>query len=218
MSEIIKIILADDHAIFRQGIRMLLENRPDFEVIAEAAHGAELQSLVPFHTPDVVLMDLKMPEVDGIEATEWLRREWPDVKIIVLSMVGSDQMMVHLMEKGVHGYLIKNVQADELYTAIEHVVHKGVYLNERVSQALLRAMQFKERTPPTLAHGVTLTEREREVLDLICEGLTSAEIGERLFISTRTTEGHRKNLIAKFEVRNTAALIIKAIKDEWVKV
>ena len=212
----IRIILADDHALFRQGIRMLLENRPDFQVIAEAAHGAELQALVPHHTPDVVLLDLKMPEVDGVETTEWLRREWPKVKIIILSMVGSDQMIIHLMEKGVHGYLNKNVQAQELYQAIEHTITKGVYLNERVSQALLRGMQSKQRTPPSLAHGVTLTEREREVLELICEGLTSAEIGEKLFISTRTTEGHRKNLIAKFEVRNTAALIIKAIKDGWV--
>ena len=218
MEKEIHIILADDHALFRQGIRLLLQNKPHFNVVAEAANGQELKDLVPHHTPEVVLLDLKMPLLDGLEATEWLRQAWPEVKIIVLSMVSTDEMMVHLMEKGVHGYLLKDCQAEELFEAIEHVVEKGVYLNARVSHALLKATQHRTRTKPTLSHGVTLTAREQEVLELICEGLTSTEIGERLFISPRTAEGHRKKLIAKFDVRNTAALIVKAIKDGWVQI
>ena len=217
MEDQINLILADDHALFRQGIRLLLQNKPNMHVVAEASNGQELMSLVPHHRPDVVLMDLKMPQIDGLEATEWLRKAWPEVKIIVLSMISSEQMVVHLMERGVHGYLLKDVQAEELFEAIEHVVTKGVYLNARVSEALLKGVKHRHRAKPTLAHGVTLTEREQEVLELICEGLTSTEIGEKLFISPRTAEGHRKKLIAKFEVRNTAALVVKAIKDGWVQ-
>ncbi|HAP62168.1 MAG TPA: DNA-binding response regulator [Cytophagales bacterium] len=213
----IRIILCDDHALFRQGIRLLLQNKPHMEVVAEAATGRELMDLVPHYTPDVILLDLKMPHVDGLEATDWLRKVWPEVKIIVLSMINTDQMILHMMEKGVHGYLLKDVEAEELFEAIDHVVTKGVYLNERVSQALLKGMQHRTRNKPTLAHGVTLTDREAEVLQLICEGLTSEEIGEKLFISKRTAEGHRKTLIEKFEARNTAALVVKAIKDGWVE-
>jgi len=213
---LIKVILADDHALFRQGLRLMLNNQPNIIIVAEAADGAELKALIPQSPPDVVLLDLEMPKVTGIEAAEWLLAEWPEVKIVVLSMVASDQMVAHLMEKGVHGYLLKDCQAEELFEAIEHVVSKGTYLNKQVSQALLNSMRNKQRTPPNLPFNVSLTEREREVLHLICEGLSTDEVAQRLFISPRTVEGHRKNLIAKFGVRNIAALVAKAYKDGWV--
>ena len=216
--ETIKVMIADDHALFRQGVQLMLQNRPNLQVVGEAANGQEVQDLMPSLQPDVVLLDLEMPEVDGIATTDWLLTHHPEVKIVVLTMIQSEQMMVHLFGKGVHGYLLKDCQAEELFEAITHVVTKGMYLTAAASAALLHGIKRKTRQAPSLAHGITLTEREREVLGLICEACSTQEIAEQLFISPRTVEGHRKNLLAKFEVRNTAALVVKAYKDGWVQV
>ncbi|HAA21293.1 MAG TPA: DNA-binding response regulator, partial [Cytophagales bacterium] len=184
--------------------------------VAEAADGNELIQEVAEHTPDVVLLDLNMPEMDGLEAADYLRLQYPDVRIVVLTMMDNDEMILHMMEKGVHSYLVKNSSTGEIIETIQQVVAQGVYTNELMSQAMLRKERDPRRGPRTLNHEITLTEREKEVLELICEGLTSAQIGERLFISPRTAEGHRKKLIAKFEVKNTAQLIIKVIKGGWL--
>ncbi|HAP58394.1 MAG TPA: DNA-binding response regulator [Cytophagales bacterium] len=212
----IRMILADDHALFREGLRSILETYDDLEVVAEAAHGKELQALLSQHEVDVVLLDLKMPEMDGMEATDWLRERHPEMKIIILTMIDEDRMMAHLMEKGVHGYLLKDAHADELHAALKAVVDRGYYFNERTSKALLESVKHKNKKPPTLDFGQVLTRREQEVLDLICQEQTTAEIGEKLFISPRTVEGHRKSLVEKFNVRNTAGLVLKAYKDGWV--
>ena len=213
----IRLILADDHALFREGLRSILETYEDLQVVAEAAHGKELQALLSQHEIDVVILDLKMPQMDGLEATDWLRQHHPEVKVIILTMIDEDRMVAHLMEKGVHGYLLKDAHADELRNAIKAVMERGYFFNERTSKALLEGMKKKGQKPPTLEYGQVLTRREQEVLELICQELTTAEIGEKLFISPRTVEGHRKNLVEKFGVRNTAGLVLKAYKEGWIK-
>lgn len=213
----IRLVIADDHALFREGLRTILNTYEDLEVVAEAAHGRELQALMGQHEVDVVLLDLKMPEMDGLQATAWLREKHPEVRVIILSMVDEDRMVAHLMEQGVHGYLLKDTQSDELHRALRSVVDRGYYFNERTSKALLESVKHKSKKPPSLDYGQTLTRREQEVLDLICKELTTAEIGEKLFISPRTVEGHRKSLVEKFGVRNTAGLVLKAYKEGWIE-
>ena len=213
----IRLMLADDHALFREGLRSILDTYEDLKVVAEAAHGKELQDLLSQHAVDVVLLDLKMPEMDGLQVTDWLRDRHPEVRIIILSMIDEDRMVAHLMEKGVHGYLLKDTRAEELHTAIRAVMERGYYFNERTSKALLTSVQAKSRKPPSLEFGQSLTTREQEVLELICQEFTTNEIGEKLFISPRTVEGHRKSLVEKFGVRNTAGLVLKAYKEGWVE-
>jgi len=214
----IDILLADHQPLFRYGVRQLLLDTPGINVVGETSRGVELMALVQELNPDLIIMDLRLPDIDGLEVVEMLRQSYPEAKILVLSDTMGEDVIVHVMRLGVSGFLAKDCAMEELPLAISEIYTSGTYMTPRVQKALLHGVQHRHRTRPSLNHGITLTDREKEVLELICEGLTSAEIGERLFISPRTAEGHRKKLIAKFEVRNTAALIIKAIKDGWLAV
>lgn len=218
MSTKIKLALVDDHNLFRQGIKLLLQSMPDVELVIEASNGREFIDQVDEHAPDVVLLDLDMPEMNGIETAKELRKRGSETGIIILTMYDDEQMIAHLMELGANGYLLKDTSEEELGKAIHNVYENQFYFNDFVSKALLTGVRNKRKGEPKIGNQVDLTRRESEVLQLICEELTTQEMADKLFLSPRTVEGHRQNLIEKFGVKNTAGLIIRSIKLGFVTV
>lgn len=213
----IKVALADDHALFREGLKAILSRLEGIEVVIEAANGKELIDAMAVNETDVVLLDLEMPEMDGMEACKKIREQSSEVKILVLTMHEEERMTAYLMEIGANGYLLKNTRRDELLNAIQTVHNTGVYSTDRVTTALLNSLKQRSKKTPALG-AVQLTRREQEVLELIAQELTNTEIGERLFISEKTVDGHRMNLLSKFNVKNTAGLILKAVRQGFIAV
>ncbi len=209
--------MVDDHAIFRQGLRHALSGRGRLELIFEADSGESLLEQMEKTPVDLVLMDLKMPGMGGIEATRRLRQNYEDLKIIVLTMFDEEQMVLHLMEAGANGYLLKNADAEEIVLAIYSAMENGFYFNELVSSTMLRSLMDRKTVSGRFRPEVKLTEREIEVLRYICEEMTAAEIGERIFLSPRTVEGIRANLLSKVGVRNTAGLVLYAVRHGIVE-
>lgn len=215
--EKIRFAVVDDHAIFRQGLRHALSGRGRLELIFEADSGESLLEQMEKTPVDLVLMDLKMPGMGGIEATRRLRQNYEDLKIIVLTMFDEEQMVLHLMEAGANGYLLKNADAEEIVLAIYSAMENGFYFNELVSSTMLRSLMDRKTVSGRFRPEVKLTEREIEVLRYICEEMTAAEIGERIFLSPRTVEGIRANLLSKVGVRNTAGLVLYAVRHGIVE-
>jgi DNA-binding NarL/FixJ family response regulator len=215
MSEkVITVAIADDHALFREGVRQILRNFDNIDLIMEAENGQDLITKLKNKVPDVLLLDLEMQVMDGIETLKYLKQEaaYEDLKVLILSMYREERMIAYLMELGANGYLMKDADPDEFELAIRTVHKEGFYFNEHVSHAMLGSLKQKTKKIPSLGNNFQITEREMDVLQLIAQGMTTTEIGEKLFISNRTVEGHRKNLLSKLDARNTASLIMKAIK------
>ena len=214
----IKLALVDDHNLFRQGIKLLLQSMPDVELVIEASNGQEFIDALTEVTPDVLLLDLDMPVMNGIETAKEIRKRGLETGIIILTMYDDEQMIAHLMELGANGYLLNDTSEEELNKAIHSVYETQFYFNDFVSKALLTGVRNKRKAEPKIGTQIDLTRRESEVLQLICEELTTQEMADKLFLSPRTVEGHRQNLIEKFGVKNTAGLIIRAIKLGFVSV
>jgi two-component system response regulator DegU len=209
----VQIALLDDHPLFRQGMRYILQSLPYVESVSEAAELPELQATCRQRLPDVLLLDLQMPNIDGPEAARLLLQEFPDLKIIVLSMFSADKYITQMMKAGARSYLPKDVDQDQLRTTIEEVLTTGFHFTPRISRALIRGVQHPERTPtPKMPDLVQFTTREHEVLRLICQGRTAADIAEQLFISRRTVEGHRQKLLEKTSAPNSAGLVVYAAR------
>ena len=214
----IKVVLTDDHNLFRQGIRYLLSLMEGIDLIYETSGGNELIEKLETEVPDVLLLDLDMPEPYGIETLKRIRPIYPDLGVIILTTYNDPKMMAYLMELGANSYLLKDCEAETLERAIRGVYHEGYYFTREVSAAMLKGLKGHSRKKPVLDNKNTLTEREVEVLQLICEEHTAKEIADRLFISIRTAEGHRRHLIEKLGVKNTAGLIVKSIKEGIVNI
>lgn len=212
----IKIAIADDYKIFREGLKVGLSADNDLEVMMEADNGEDLLKALEKETPDVILMDLKMPIMDGMEATKEVRKKYPAVKVLVVSMYEDDKFIIHLMENGANGYLLKNTEPDEIRRSIYAVYENGYYFNDLVNKALLKKLVLKNNLKPSFNQNVELTERELEVLKLICEEKTAAEIAKEIFLSPRSVEGIRQRLIEKVGVRNSAGLVMFAVKSGLV--
>ena len=211
----IKLVVADDHNLFRKGITGMLSLIPDFEVIGEAANGLELLEFLQYNQPDIVLMDLQMPVMDGFQATEKVQELFPKVKIIIVSMHEEDRFIIHLLEKGVNGYLLKDSEAGEVENAIRRVMVDGYYYSDFVSKALHRKLLTKlPNKQPTFQNKLQISQRELEVLQQLCEGLSTLEISQKLFVSPRTVEGHRLRLLEKTGTKNTAGLVAYAFKND----
>jgi DNA-binding NarL/FixJ family response regulator len=203
-------IIADDHPVFRQGLRLVLSDDPALRLQAEAANGHELLEKLRFEQPDVVLLDLKMPGMDGIAATRIIREKYPDVRILILTMHDDEQLILHMLEAGANGYLVKNSDAEEIKLALRACAENGYYFSDRVSTVMLKKVMGKGANPAFSKPA--LTDRELEILALLCEGLTAVEIGKRIFLSPRTVEGIKAGLLEKTGVRNTAGLIMYAVR------
>lgn len=209
----IKIGLVDDHNLFREGIKALLSSVKTIEMVLEAENGQDLFNRLETRVPDLVLLDLDMKEMNGIETTKRLSQDYPDMKIIILTMHKEERIIAYMMEIGAHGYLLKDTNQAELTEAIEKVYHHGFYFNPRMASAMLKGLKDKSKTEPKLGNSFDLTKREMEVLHFIAQELTTTEMAEKMFLSERTIEGYRKNLLDKMGVKNAAGLILKAIKE-----
>ncbi|PKK37961.1 DNA-binding response regulator [Siphonobacter sp. SORGH_AS_0500] len=210
----IRVAVADDHALFRRGLANILNTYDGIKVIIEAQDGQDLLTQMAFEAPDVILLDLQMPVMDGIKATEQLRLRFPDVKIIIISMHDDDGFVAHLMELGANGYIIKDSDPDEVVKAIQTVVKENYYYGAFINKVMHRRMLDKAKTKkPSFTAQPALSERELEVLQLICSGLTNAQIAAKLFLSDRTVEGHRTRIMEKIGAKNTAAMVVYAVKN-----
>lgn len=212
----IKIALVDDHKLFRKGLLSILQQSEDLEVLFEAVNGKEFLEHPLLETVEVVLLDIQMPELDGIATTKLLREKNQEIKIIILSMHDEDQFILHLMEIGANGYLLKDTDTDEVIQAIKKVHDSGVYFSDFVSRVMLRKMNKNIQATKIFNYKTDLSTRELEVLKHICEGLTTTEIGDKMCISPRTVEGHRLRIMEKLGVNNTAKLVAFAIKNDLV--
>ncbi len=217
--ERISIALIDDQVLFRQGIAALIKSEPVFELVTEADNGNDfLQQLsVMTDYPDIALMDMEMPGMDGIELNRQLRKKYPGIKVIVLSVHAADRLIARMIEAGASGYLVKNCDRVELVNAVKTVIERGFYLNDHVLKAMQQtAGQRKTVIKKVNNIPVLLSEREKEILTLICKEYSNAQIAEKLYISVRTVDGHRNNLLAKTGCANTAGLVVFAIKNHIV--
>lgn len=201
----IKIILADDHVLIREGFKSLLGKSPDFEIVGEAEDGRSLIELVKQTPTDVILVDITMPGLTGVEAMEQLKKSNPDLKFIILSMHEEREYVLNSVKTGAEGYLLKNVERKELENAITTVYNGGKYFSPFVVSILAESV-----SKPTGETG-DITPREKEVLELVAKGFSTKQIADQLDISIRTVESHRINMLKKFKVSNTAELIKKAI-------
>jgi len=212
----INIAIADDYKIFREGVKKCIAGDKALHVILEADNGEDLINSFWNPLPDVIIMDLKMPIMDGMEATQIIRKKHPSIKVLVVTMYDDDKFIIHLMEIGANGYLLKNAEPDEIRKAIYSVHENGYYFNDLVNKALLKKLVIKANLKPSFKQDVDLTEREMEVLKLICEEKTATEIAKEIFLSPRSVEGIRQRLIDKIGVRNTAGLVMFAVKNQLV--
>lgn len=217
MQKTIRYAIADDHKLFRRGVIAVLEDMPALKLVLEAENGRDLLNNLAKAKPDIILLDLKMPEMDGIETAIEIRKQNNDVKIIVISMLDDEKYVIHLMEIGANGYLLKNAEPEEIKTAILTAYENGYYFNDFVNKALLRKIVHKTQLKPVFNKNIELTDRELEVLKLICQEQTANEISKLIFLSPRTVEGIRTKLLEKIGVKNTAGLVMYAVKNRIVE-
>jgi len=215
----ITIMLAEDHQVMRAGIRSLLEKEVDFQIIHEASSGLEVLSILKQKSknPDIILTDINMAEIDGLALTKIIKTEYPDIRIIILSMFDSYKYVVDAFDCGASAYLMKNVDKSELVFSIRHVYFGNQFICSELGIQMLRKIKRQITRHPEDLPIVDFSVRELEILNLIADGLTNEEIAEQLFTSKRTVEGQRKNLIDKAGVTNTAALIQYAFRSEIIK-
>jgi DNA-binding NarL/FixJ family response regulator len=214
----IKIAIADDEALFRNGMKLILNAHEDFNVEMEAENGVHLieQLKIAEELPDVLLLDLKMPEMNGVEVAKIIQAEYSSVKIIVLSTHFSRAFVINMIELSAVAYLPKNSQPSEVAETIRAVYEKGFYYNNEVLTMIRENIISK--TKPKANFAFDLTTREKEILQLICEQYTAPEIAEKLFISPRTVDGHRNNLLSKLDCKNVAGLVVLALQHQIVDI
>ncbi len=205
MNDQIRVLIVDDHTIVRTGLRLLLESEQDISVVGEALNGLDALKLVEIHHPDVVLMDITMPVMDGLESTRQIKASWPEVKVLVLTMHRSDEYFFEMLKSGASGYILKGAETGDLIHAVR-VVGKGeVYLYPTMAQMLVK--DYLNSTQWEEGAGMSLSRREKEILSLIGEGCSTKEIAEKLVISPSTVHSHHSNLMTKLGLNNRRELI-----------
>jgi len=209
-----RIIITDDHQLFRNGLKILLNAFPDFEVTGEASNGDEFLNLIRESPADVALMDINMPEMDGIEATRKALKICPAIDIIALSMYGEEEYYYKMVDAGAKGFILKDSDISEVREAILTVRKGGSFFSQELLYHVIQKIKHRENESKT----ASLSRREKEILLKICEGLSNQEIAETLFISKRTVDKHRANLLGKTNSKNTASLILFAIRHKLIEI
>ena len=209
-------IIVDDHLIFRQGLTSIITSENIATVIGEASNGIELMELISKQKPDIILMDIDMPHMNGLDATEKAIKLIPDLKIIVFSMFSDEEYYHKMIERGVKGFILKTSGITELEKAIQEVMKGESYFSNELLRKIISGFNHKSNSEAVKKE--VLSEREIEVLQQICLGLSTDEIGEKLFISPKTVKTHKSNLLAKTITKNTPALILFAIKNKIVEI
>lgn len=214
--EIIKVAIADDHKIFRKGVILSLKTYHNIKFIFEAENGEELIKGIENEQPDIVLLDLKMPVKDGIETTKYLNKHFPKIRILILTMFEDERFVGHLMDTGANGYLLKSTEPTEIKQGIMDVMSTGFYLNNFVNRVLIKKNYSKQKFNPNLNSEIVLSEREKEVLSLVCMEFTAQEIAQKMNISARTVEAIKDRLMQRFEVKNSVGLVFFAMKNSLI--
>lgn len=212
-TEPITVVLADDHEIFRDGLKLMLSKFNTIKLIGDASNGRELVKLVDEVKPDVVITDIKMPLMDGVEATKYITHHHKDIGVIALSMFDETSLIIEMLEAGASGYLVKDCDKTEIKEAIERVYNKEQYYCRHTGNKLMQVMARNSKKDEKKNTVLSLSDKEKEIVQLICQQLTTKEIGEKLFMSPRTVEGYRLKILEKLEAKNTAGIVIAAIKQ-----
>ncbi|NCT39830.1 response regulator transcription factor [Bacillus sp. EB93] len=222
------IIIIDDHQLFREGVKRILDFESSFDVVADGDDGSEAMDLVETHKPDVVIMDINMPNMNGVEATKMLVNRYPETKVIILSIHDDENYVQHALKTGAQGYLLKEMDADALIDAVRVVEEGGSYLHPKVTHNLVkeyRRLSAEEGADRYSVHAVEirrplhlLTPRECEVLQLLADGKSNRAVGETLYISEKTVKNHVSNILQKMNVNDRTQAVVLAIKNGWVEV
>ncbi len=218
-----RIIIADDHNVVRSGLRLLLQSSPDFTVVAEAEDGEEAVALVDRHKPDVVIMDISMPKLNGIEATSIMKQSNPDLKIIILTVHEDEEYVYQMLRAGASGYVLKSAGKKEIFAAIESALSGERFFSPGISKLIIEGFIKRDKEQLQAQEQLQshskqqLTKREIEVLQYIAQGFTNRKIAEALFLSIRTINTHRTNLMQKLDIHDTARLVRYAIETGLVK-
>ena len=215
----IKIAIADDHKIFRDGIKMALSNKENLKILWEAEDGKDMMHKISIKMPDVLLMDIRMPEIDGINAIQILRKEYEKVKIIVLTMYDDNQMITKMMEMGANAYLTKTTDPEEIYEAILTCMNEDYYFNDLVNAAVMGKLMQKKSVRQIYADSlpVTFSEKEIKILQLLSEDKTTEEISKVIFLSPRTIETIRQNMKSKVNAKTIGGLIMYAMRNKLIE-
>ena len=213
----LRILIADDHEVARQGIRALLESHPGWEVCAEAKDGREAVELATNSKPDIVLLDIGMPNLNGLDAARQILAISPTIRILILTMHDAEQVVREVLAAGARGFVLKSDAARDLVAAVDALQHRRTFFTTRVTQMVLNAYLHQEKESQPLAKAV-LTPREREVIQLLAEGKTSKEVAVALKLSVKTAETHRTNLMRKLDLHSVADLTLYAIRNGIVQI
>ncbi len=215
-SENIKVAIADDHQIFRKGVILSLKPYNNIQFIFEADNGDDLIKGIEQEQPDIVLLDLRMPVKDGIETTKYLNKNFPQVRILILTMYEDERFVGHLMESGANGYLLKSTEPAEIKQALQDVMKNGFYLNNFVNRVLIKKNYAKQKFNPNLNTEIVISDKEKEVLSLVCMEFTAQEIAQKMDISPRTVEAIKDRLMERFGVKNSVGLVFFAMKNSLI--
>ena len=208
------VALVDDHVLLRNGLANLIRSFGEYSVLFEAGNGNDfIQQLKPRVLPDIVLLDINMPEMDGYETALWIRRHYPGIKTLALSMYDTDNSIIRMLKNGVKGYILKDADPAELKLALESVISKGFYYSELVTGKLIHTINTLDATEPQVRHVLRLNDRELEFLKLACTECTYKEIAEQMYLSPRTIDGYRDTLFEKLNVKTRVGLVLYAIRN-----
>jgi DNA-binding NarL/FixJ family response regulator len=213
--QVIQIAIVDDHTLFRQGIGSLLSEYREIEILFDAANGVELKEKLPKHAlPQVILMDITMPLMNGYETTAWVKQNYPDVKVLALSMFEEDEPIIKMLKSGAGGYILKESKASDLVYAVKTIASHGYFLNSLVSGKLLRSIQDDTLVKEP---AYELTANETKFLEHCCSELTYKEIADKMFLSPHTIDNYREALFQKFEIKSRTGLVLFALKNNIAK-
>lgn len=214
-----KVALADDHTLIREGLASLINSFSNYQVVFEADSGKQfVETINVQNLPDIVLMDITMPEMDGYETTCWLKTNYPEIRVIALSVMDDENAIIRMLRSGAKGYLLKSSKPAELKQAMDMIINRGYYINELVSNKLINSINKIDNDDNSLKKVLNLTEREIEFLKHLCSEKTYKEIADKMFLSPRTVDSYRDNLFLKLQIKSRIGLVLFAIKNKIVDI